>query len=53
MKQVDAVLIGDMHLLLKEPLPKDDKESSEILVKIKLASSSQPEFQHSEPVLEV
>jgi len=51
-KQVDAVLIGDMHLVLKEPLPKDEKDGDEILVRVKFSSSYQPELRPTEEDLE-
>ena len=51
-KQVDAVLIGDMHLVLKEPLPKDGKDGDEILVKVRFSSSYHPELRPTEEVLE-
>lgn len=51
-KQVDAVLIGDMHLVLKEPLPKDEKGGDEILVRVRFSSSYKPELQQTETVLE-
>lgn len=47
MKQFEAVLIGDMHLILKEPLPKEVANTDEILVRVRL-SSENPEVQHAE-----
>ncbi len=52
MKQVDAVLIGDMHLVLKEPLPKDTKDTDEILIMVRLTPSTPPEFRSTETVVD-
>lgn len=49
-KEVDAVLIGDMHLVLKEPLPKDVKGIDELLVRIRLAPQTKPDIPTTETI---
>ena len=51
MKQFEAVLIGDMHLVLKKPLPKEVTNTDEILIKLRL-SSERPEVQHAEKLIQ-
>ena len=51
MRQFEAVLIGDMHLVLKEPLPKEVTDTDEILVKVRL-SSERPKVQPSEKMIQ-